>query len=300
VFCNDEDKAHYELLFNLESYLRFMVRWELRASRPRDWKGLVDEKILVGALEKLEHEKGLGYFDSYAMGFLAYCTLSELRDIILGPLWHVAFSRTWGAYELVSADFKKLIVIRNKIAHFRKLTKRDINTINLFTDFISDWTEKYQLQARMAERFSLEEESIESNKKLKKHPLLLKKWLSLRGEQPEFLELSLIVVGSYFSLEIRTKIRRFDPSAISTLLSRNQAGIVFLTYGELGDSLQFYIPTALGDQDLVKCLESIVEACGQLTDEASSQVVEKEYSEIAPEYVFSDSIKLPLKFDWMH
>jgi hypothetical protein len=299
MFCREADKAYYELLFNLESYLRFVVRWELRAHRPRDWRSLIGDEVLEGAQEKLTQEQGSRYFESYAMGFLAYCSLSELRDIILGPLWAISFSRSWGAYELVSADFKKLIAIRNKIAHFRAISQRDISTINLFTELVSDWTRDYSRQARFAQNFVLDDEVIEEDKKFKKLPFFLGKWKSLRSRNLDSLELCVKIVGSYMCLEIKTHVRRFDPESINELITRYQTEIVFLVYGRLGDSLQFYLPTALEEEALASSLEHVLGACKNLIDEASSQFVQKEFDRIAPEFVFSDSFQLPLKFEWV-
>ncbi|MCB1327798.1 MAG: hypothetical protein KDK35_21380 [Leptospiraceae bacterium] len=110
------------------------------------------------------------YVDEYASGFFAYLTLSELRDLLAGKVWSERFVRTWPPLEIVKSEFRKLLGVRNKMAHFRPITNRDMRVIGRFAEDLQDWTAPYRGVAEKAD-LGLESQAGRSRVRAMKAPL---------------------------------------------------------------------------------------------------------------------------------
>src|SRR5215510_1485606 len=108
TFCHLDDEEATAILFDIETYLRLVVRWEASGLQGAAWKSYIPEELQKQIREKLRQEREVGYLDARPAAPLSYLMLSQLKDIVVGPLWDLAFKR-WGALELVQGDFKKLI-----------------------------------------------------------------------------------------------------------------------------------------------------------------------------------------------
>jgi hypothetical protein len=143
TFCHPDDEEAGALLFDIETYLRLVVRWEASGLQGAAWKSFIPPELQKQIGEKLSQERGVGYLDARPASPLSYLTLAELKDIITGPMWAGDFRR-WGALELVLGDFRKLIAVRNKIAHFRPVTARDLRNVIRFAEDLIEWTAHYR------------------------------------------------------------------------------------------------------------------------------------------------------------
>src|SRR5262245_35389234 len=94
TFCHDDDLHCFSLLFDIETFLRTIVRWELRGRNPKDWLGVMSQEMKDAVNARFKQEREIVYLDIRQSGWLSYLNLSELKDLILGPLW-AAFKRDW-------------------------------------------------------------------------------------------------------------------------------------------------------------------------------------------------------------
>lgn len=144
LWCSSDDQACFRTLFCVETYLRLVVRWELRGRHFREWRGVLNGEVVKEAKQRMEQEREVGVIDAYKSGLLSYLNLSELKDIITDTLWSDAFKGRWPSQDIVRSEFKKLLAVRNKVAHFRPVTPRDARVVSRFAEDLRDWTESYR------------------------------------------------------------------------------------------------------------------------------------------------------------
>jgi hypothetical protein len=138
--CQDIDRECYSLLYNIENYLRGTVRWELRGIAGHQWLGHVDGETAKIARRRAKQEQALVFINPVQGGLLSYLHLSELKDVILDAVWDKSLRDRWPPKELVQGEFRKLIAVRNKSAHFREVTERDLRVVRRFAEDLTDWT----------------------------------------------------------------------------------------------------------------------------------------------------------------
>ena len=86
----------------------------------------------------------IGVIDAYRSGLLSYLNLSELKDVVTETLWANVFKSKWPPQDIVRSEFKKLLAVRNKVAHFRPVTDRDARVVSRFSEDFRDWTADYR------------------------------------------------------------------------------------------------------------------------------------------------------------
>src|SRR5579871_5192712 len=82
MFCQPSCESAYNRLYNIEAYLRFMLRWELVGEFAEHWKDQLGE-ALKEASERLDQEQALRIIDADTFNIMSYMMLGDLKDIML-------------------------------------------------------------------------------------------------------------------------------------------------------------------------------------------------------------------------
>jgi hypothetical protein len=295
-FCHDDDKQSYFILFDVETYLRTLVRWEIRAMAPFSWKGLIPEEITQSVKKRQIQEKELCYLDIRESGFLSYVTLSELKDILIGPLW-TNIKTDWPPLDVLKAEFKKLIAIRNKVAHFRPVTLRDMRIAKRFAEDLEEWTKHYSSQRAYAS--SLDKENICMNEKS-----FLDKFIDLKSFWNDcfskgFIEVNNLVCKKFKShlyLEASVTGGSINHAAFTEFITKYERTISFCRVGKLGEKLGVYIPLDVTEKDICIIFQEVLELIDKEVEGFSSEEVRGKFSFASREGVLPWEFDLPINF----
>jgi hypothetical protein len=143
-FCSPGTKEAYEKLFNVENYLRFIVKWEILGEWGADWHvGL--GATAESAMKMREEEAAAGIIDNESHNIMSYLMLTELSRLILDEHWILFKASGWGKQEMLKAELQGLRMLRNKVMHCRPLTELDLRTLERVIDRLADLTRKYRV-----------------------------------------------------------------------------------------------------------------------------------------------------------
>jgi len=295
MFCISDDFDIYGLIYDLESYLRFIVRWELRGTNYKDWKGLLDKEVLTNANSRLKQEQEIGYLDIRFSGILSYLHLSELKDLILGPLWKGKIKENWGSKELVAADFKKLIAIRNKIAHFRPVTRRDTRIAKQFSLDLADWTKIYKKIRRYAICGSIEESNIKLVFKGKDK--VIEYWLKPGNiERGNKYNIHIAKIDTHYSIIIENQNGTIEPESFIEFVTRHDKEITFCRVNKLGNKVDIYFPKELDENEIIKLYDGLFVCISNTVEPLSSMDVVEMFFLRMHEGMIPWEIEVPSEF----
>lgn len=121
----DEDSVVvYAYLRSFEQWLREMVYVELKAKKGRNWINFNKTK------SSYESDKKYTYMPTPESSPLSYLSFSELQKIIINN-WEL-FSLYLPPKNIWEVKTEEIVNIRNRVAHFRKLHKNDLNRVIQF------------------------------------------------------------------------------------------------------------------------------------------------------------------------
>ena len=267
--CRTQEAECFRAIFEIEAYLRLIVRWELRGLVGRAWKGSVEPAVVEEARKRMKQEAEEGLIDAVESGFFCYLNLSELKDIALGPLWDKSFSRSWPAQDVVRSEFKKLIAIRNKIAHFRHVTEWDVEVVRRVAMDVERWTKPYRV---VRERESAwcrgADPSAEFQAKVTKYQLqdLVERVREWQGAGTEDAA-EIGFLGSYVAVRVKKAAGAIDPNALRRVMRKYDPTIAFVRVGGFGGHVEVLVPL-VGDSaeiaeagyEFLKCAQPSVGA----------------------------------------
>lgn len=295
-FCHEDDTECYRLSFEIESYLRVITRWELRGRNPADWRGLIPPAIAAEAEARQEQERSIGYLDERKSGLLSYLNLSELKDLILGPLWP-AFRKQWPPEDMVRSEFKKLIAIRNKVAHFRPVTSRDRRVVRRFAEDLADWTNFYKKTSEYAT--TLMGDALVQKEYFEKNGLNAVadscKHLVESGTAKE-CELALSVRSHHISIAAKVTAGSIELNGYLKFLDGFEKHVSFFRIGDLGEQLCCYVPINCGDDRIVKIMEQLIRVLSSPTAGVSGDDVRRNYQVAEREGVLPWLVDMPVGF----
>lgn len=292
ALCSQDDQNAFRILSEVERYLRLTLRWELRGRRPRDWAGLISQVTTAEAKRRAVEERGLRYLDAMKSSVLSYMTLSELRDTILGSAWALAFAQTWPPAELVKSEFKKLIAVRNKVAHFRSVSERDLRVVRRFAEDLVDWTRDYQRVKSYQIAVTRDLDNVTADK-LKVSNLV--RFLNAEDRRDR-RSLSLYIVGHHYSVELDCQGQTFSAGAVQTHLDQFDAIVTFCRVGLLGDRLAFYIPRDCTPEEVERFLKATISAGNEVGEALSSVEVRVRFGFAERETVLPWAVDIPAHF----
>jgi hypothetical protein len=295
-FCHEDDTECYRLSFEIETYLRVVARWELRGRNPADWRGLIPSLILAEAEARQEQERSIGYLDERKSGILSYLNLSELKDLILGPLWP-AFRKQWPPEDMVRSEFKKLIAIRNKIAHFRPVTSRDRRVVRRFAEDLADWTAFYRRTAEYAT--TLRGIGLADKENLKDNNLIgiadSCQQLVESGTAEKY-DIALSVRTHHLAIAAKVTAGSIELASYLRFLDAFEKQVSFFRIGDLGEELCCYVPMKIGDDRLLKVMEQLIAVISSPVGGVSGDEVRRNYQVAERENVLPRSIDMPVAF----
>ncbi len=100
AFCSLRDIEAISNLFDVEAYLRLLIRWELRGSLGINWKGAIPSVLVSNAKSKREQEIESRCVDARTLDTLSYLNLSELKEIIISScLWNILVHTLCNTYQ---------------------------------------------------------------------------------------------------------------------------------------------------------------------------------------------------------
>ncbi len=296
MFCNDLDSNYYKTLYDLESYLRFIVKWEVRGNYVKDWEGVLSAEINKGIRDKESQEREFRYVTHQATGYFSYLTISELKDIILGPLWAKNFTKYWGSHDVVSGDFKKLIAVRNKIGHFRSLTSRDAKIIDDFIYYLESWTDNYSNTYRFASVFLNGDININKEKWSDSYKKTTATWIKYCGLNKLTHTSEFKKRGNYFSLSLSQENGSYKPDLVIQLFLKNSKYIPFFKVNELSNILIIYVPLGFDDSIISTIIEEVFEVANEIENYMSSDELFNRYQKLSNESIIPWGFTIPSRF----
>lgn len=296
MFCSDLDQEYYKKLYDIESYLRFIVYWELRSKDPSGWKGILEEELIKEIADRIEQEKSIGYIDHREFGFLCYLNLTELKDILLGALWEDCFKENWGSHDLIAADFKKLIAIRNKVAHFRAVSKKDVKVIDDFSYYLNEWTNSYRDICRYATLYSQPDELSSDIRLNEKYSKSVNRIIEISNSLGPGFIIHLKKYKKYISIILKVDDNTFDPEYTKDFFKKNNKAVAFIAVSKLGDRLAIYIPDTVSDEAVLKIVNASNELYSNTISLLSSEEIDNSYLDNGVEGIYLSSHELPFQF----
>jgi hypothetical protein len=118
----------YKILYELENDLRDFVYCKIVERFPDSWQERVDQSITDYCQKKKKTELESGWFPSEHLPDLAYSLFPHLKQII-EENWGSIFHRYFKPKTIFTGYFHKLESIRNRIAHNRPLTDREVEQL---------------------------------------------------------------------------------------------------------------------------------------------------------------------------
>ncbi len=246
MLCGERDRGAFATLFAMETVLRAIVRWEVRGTGGSAWKGLIPQEVTEEAREREQQERELGVLDFVDGDIFKYLTLAELKDFFFGQLWERSFRGSWPAQEILRAEFRKLIAVRNKVAHFRPLTSRDERVILRFSEDMAEATRpagELQRRSPVIDRHTLADHRAKLDKVGIGGAVL--DFVSCADDPPDRdCAARLLAHHVAFSVTLRMAEGVFDEDSLRAVLRTHGSVITFVRLKPPGDSVVAYCSTA--------------------------------------------------------
>lgn len=131
----------FNIFFRLENVLRIFVYSVLKAKYGMDW---IDfqlgnnsaSKISALFKQRIGKPKKYEYIGKVSENPIMYMTLGELFSIMYKE--KELFARYFkGSLEALKEKFNELAITRNNLAHFREITKKDLNRVKMIVEDLS-------------------------------------------------------------------------------------------------------------------------------------------------------------------
>lgn len=130
-------------VMRLEITLRRVVRFELMRQHGRKWISNADN-LFHFVEDRLSREKRAGLYTDGASE-LSYLTLNELAHHIFKEEWQSRYREIFCNQNYIFSDINRHIIpLRNKLAHFRQVTKMDLVNARASYDLLNSLREYYR------------------------------------------------------------------------------------------------------------------------------------------------------------
>ena len=292
--CTESETNCFTLLYDIENYLRIVVRWELKGQKGKQWLGSIPDTVLETARARQQQEREIAYLDPREGGPLSYLHLSELKDIIVGPLWSTAFKRQWPPQDVVEAEFKKLIAIRNKSAHCRPVTRRDVLVVSRFAEDLSHWSRHYRQQREYATAVASPHDETESFSARGFSQLV--DWASNHWETPSLRICALKWYGNHVGVSGYFAAGQISPRAFRNFVSAKEKGFTFFQLGDAARSFEIFFSAIMDDAEITDAMTLLHDLATQCIDDDTELDLANEYMLASHEAIISDQVRMPLEF----
>lgn len=284
VFCQPACQAAYERLYNIESYLRHMLRWELVGKFAENWTQPIETR-LKEAEERRQHEGNFKVIDADERNLMSYLMLTDIRDTMIEDAVWPLFKDDWPPLEHVKTTFQLLIALRNKNAHYRAVTPRDLRTLDRIEENLIDFTARYGRDRRTIR-------SVEANKVPAPFKDPVANWAqSITTDGGVWDSLNLGRVGPYLVVMARARKGSLPSDTIDRLL-KVKADCFFAGFEAASGRLDMYLPMTIGP----KQAERLIAAAQGLQTEHVE--IDAELADETPrlDFVFPVEVRLPVGF----
>lgn len=284
VFCQPDCQAAYERLYNIESYLRHMLRWELVGKFAENWTQPIDER-LKEAEERRKHEGNFRVIDADERNLMSYLMLTDIRDTMMEDAVWPLFKDDWPPLEHFKNTFQLLIALRNKNAHYRAVTARDLRTLDRIEDNLIDFTARYGRDRRTIR-------NVEPDKLPAPFKDPVANWTqSITPDAGVWDSLKFGRVGPYLVVTARAREGSLPSDSIDLLL-KAKTDCFFAGFEATSGRLDLYLPITIGP----KQAERIIAAARSLQTEDVE--IAEGLADEAPrlDYVFPIEVQLPVGF----
>lgn len=285
VFCQPACQAAYERLYNIESYLRHMLRWELVGKFAENWTQPIESR-LKEAEERRQHEGNFKVIDADERNLMSYLMLTDIRDTMTEEAVWPLFKGDWPPLEHVKTTFQLLIALRNKNAHYRAVTPRDLRTLDRIEENLIDFTARYGRDRRAIR-------SVEPDKLPATFKDPIGKWAqSITADEGVWDSLQLGRVGPYLVVMARAREGSLPSDTIDLLLAKAKTDCFFAGFDAASGRLDLYLPMDIGP----KQAERLIAAAQGLQTEHVEIDAELADETPRPDFVFPVEVLLPVGF----
>ena len=286
--CGELDLRTFSSLHSIEAYLRFVVRWELSCRYGKNWRSNIPQEIQRSYEARQKEEREVGVVRQYD-GDLAYLTLSELRDLFLGQV-HAKLNN-WPACDIIKSDIKKLLQVRNKLAHFRPLVRQDCTIVDRFSEDLSHWTSEYR---RVRERAKYSSRNPEALSQLESGGGSLRAILeAARGRRPHPISIG-SVQGVYFVAGRIEGDGSIESDGLLELMSTNPHWLVRVTPSLSG--VEVYLPRDAAAVEVEHAASALLELIGAPTRKLSLDEVEELLAVHLRDSIILSEVSFPFSF----
>lgn len=262
------DKQAYEEVFNHETLLRRVLRWELRGHFGRQWYGELG-RYCSRIEEQIQSEKAKSCYDPRVSAF-GYLGLSDSTELITGRHWEGIFKLIFSGSvpkHTIKSGLRSMIGVRNKVAHFRPVLnyKAEFDVAKQMRDAL----EKYYDLAlnavlhlggdpeKRGEQFGTgEDKELENFLSQRGLKLVWEKYTRLESMRAEGLSPGLGVVGHHVFYEIYGN-GSFESKPILRWVERVEHNVTFLNVGKYANYLRVFIPIQQGPREIAKCMNGL-------------------------------------------
>lgn len=148
-FCSTETRDAYSKIYNVENYLRFIIKWELVAEHGDGWRAALG-KAGLDAVRKLKDEDKVALIATEKLNIMSYLMLSDLRTIMMDEVNWPLFAKVWGTHDYLGQQLVLLNKLRAKVMHCRPLTSIDLATLQRTLDTLEALSRRYREQISAA------------------------------------------------------------------------------------------------------------------------------------------------------
>lgn len=285
LFCRPDCQRAYQQLYNIEAYLRFMLRWELVGGFAEHWRAQLAD-VLIEAESRLEQERALRIIDADELNIMSYMMLGDLKDVMFREAVWPLFKQSWPPQDLLQSDFKLLIAIRNKNAHYRPVTARDRRTIDRLQTLISEMTDHYRRERENA--FPKAPDKLPENLR---GPA--EEWVkTLEDEGSPWASVAVVKLEKYFRIDACLKRGSLPTDAVQKIVSDGRADCIFAGLDAPSGRLILYLPKNIGSAQA----ERLIRVASSLTPVETDLAPLSREEPPRLDYVFDTQISLPVPF----
>ena len=287
TFCSGDAEKGYRLIYNIEIYLRLMLRWELVGEFGHLWKTMLGDAH-ADAKRLLEEEQALKLIDADERNILSYTLLTQIKATMISEKVWPLFKDQWPPQDMFLADFKTFNHVRHKAAHFRRLTARDMGVVERFETIVTEMTSHYRKQRRNTGTVTLAEpRGVPETMK----PLLTDWAEDCETEDSRWVSIGFRRMSKYLVVDAQLRHGAFSPSAIGHLVDTSKTDALFLGLDATRGALRAYIPVALEERQ-VKLLIPALRSFQKVEEELYPEDIKDEIFD----FVVPLEVELPMEF----
>jgi hypothetical protein len=241
--------------------------------------------------------------DHFINSPISFLMTTEVETIICeGPLWAKVFTKFLPPQGVVAAEFQRFVSIRNKVTHFRPITRDDLVALENVHHNVLRWARRYRSFGRetayVGGYLDDYETANDPTQEEKVQTRLVKKglsdvWESFTGDLQDYsakgVSCGLGVVHHHLFLQLRANGSLPSRETLE-ICDRYKDILTFVVVGQRADFVRLFIPLCegrSGSSVAAQVAEVIAKRISPPLPEPSEQVL-REFGVGQREYVLSD------------